>query len=179
MLEGAARIIRGPVAADDGAVHFDVELAGQVARITAGPLGIGVEADAPAELAALAVDEVERYLRAHEANRVEWYREAALLRRASGKPAPAGNTKSAAVQICRAPVAKESCLAFATHNGRTEVRVLIFKDGALIDDCDDWEAVTDADRDAAITTAIDWVVENEVQARELGLDPTLIRDIWR
>lgn len=179
MLEGTARIIRGPVAADDGAVHFDVELAGRVVSITAGPLGIGIEANAPAELAELAVDEVERYLRAHEANRVEWYREAALLRRASGKPAPAGNTRSATLKISHGPVAKESCLVFTTHNGRSEIRVLIFKDGALIDDCDDWDAVTDTDRDAAITTAIDWVVDNEVRARELGLDPKLIRDIWR
>jgi hypothetical protein len=60
-----------------------------------------------------------------------------------------------------------------------EILVAFFKNGGLIDRCDDWDLVTDVDRDAAVTCAIDGIIANPAAAQAAGVDPQLIEEIWR
>ena len=65
-----------------------------------------------------------------------------------------------------------------TRSHGVELRVFIYADGVL-DDCDDWDKVTEEDRFAAITIALDWVFDNRQKAVECGVDPDLLEELWR
>lgn len=55
----------------------------------------------------------------------------------------------------------------------------IFREGAFIDHCDAWQAVSDVDRDEAVTIALDYIFAHRDWAAGLGLDVALLEELWR
>lgn len=172
-----AVILGGPVPTDSGACIFSVRVGEQLVQISVSPLGLSFEQEG--SVAGLARDQVQLYLRSNGPTMTEAYRDAARLRRASGNPPPAGNTRSPRATLDGAPIQKSSCTLFSTQTERGEIRVICFKDGAILDDCDNWAVVRPVDRDAAMTCVIDWIIENPQLAGAVGVDPNLIEDLWR
>jgi hypothetical protein len=59
------------------------------------------------------------------------------------------------------------------------VEVLVFAEGGFVDHCEDWQAVSEIDRDEAVTSALDWIFAHPDWAAGLGLDVGLLEELWR
>lgn len=175
----SADILGAPTPVDDGSVLFSVGIGGRAIEVTASPLGVGASRSEDRELANAAVTAVFAFLRSHRAEEIEWYRVAAKLRRQARKPPLAGTTESEDSRVVGGPTARSDGMILVVMVRNVELRVGVFRSGHIVDDCDAWESVTAADRDAAMGTALDWIFENPGRASEFGLDVALLDELWR
>jgi hypothetical protein len=174
-----SKLVDGPVPNEYGAVEFLVEVGEHRVKVSASPLGVGVSANESLDAGNLASVAVNRYVDANRSRMKELYREAAKLRRTAGNRPLVGNTRCDRIRVTSEPQARRNGIVVATQAGIAKVNVFLFNDGGLIDDCDDWSQVTDEDRDAAITAALDWVFNHRMKAVALGLDVDLLEELWR
>jgi hypothetical protein len=133
------RIVRGPTPTENGTAIFIVETSDRMVEVSASPLGIGLPPDIPLEPGNAALNIVSDYIREHEAEELDWYRDAARLRRAAGRPALAGNTREPQGQVVGALQRRESGAILAVVVSNIEIRVAVSATGGLMDDTDDWE----------------------------------------
>lgn len=169
----------GPIPKDSGAVEFLVHVDGLDVVVSASPLGIGVSADVPVPVGNTASAFVAKYIAANGSTMTQLYRDAARLRKSAGNPPLLGDESGYPVSIRGQPQLRGRAVLFRVDvHSSGELRVLIFPEGGIIDDCDDWDGVTDAARRAAIRAVLNWVFANSAQVKFLGLDLDLLRDFW-
>jgi hypothetical protein len=173
-----SRIVTGPSPDDRGCVVFTVRVDSADVEVTTSPLGTGVSASENLDVGNKALRLVDDYWRTRPTERLTLLREAAQLRRNAGNPPLAANTRSEDVRLIGSPKRSGSGAKFGIQTPTTEMRVLVLADGGLIDDCDSWENVTDAERDAAFNAALTYIFAHPEEADGLGLDANLLRLLW-
>jgi hypothetical protein len=172
-----ARVISGPTPTPIGDVAFEVVCGNRTVTVSVSPLGIG-SSEVDVKVWNAACGAVGTQLPSNE-EQLEWFRAAARLRKAAGNPPLAGTTRTLDRTVVGAPTRKGGTVVYCTRVRSHAIRVLLFQSGGLMDDCDDWEGVTDEDRDAAITVALDHLFEHPDESRALGLDVPLLEELWR
>jgi hypothetical protein len=176
------RIDGGPTPDEHGYVSFKVTVGDEDMVGLASPCGVGCRGEVrPGNLATVnaAMKAVRDFVKAHEHEMPGLYREAARLRRDKGNPSPAGNTRRGLFELVGQPTRAADSVRFTARSAWAKVEVLIFRGGGFIDHCDDWQAVSDADRDEALTIALDYVFAHAEEATGFGLDVGLLEELWR
>jgi hypothetical protein len=173
------QILNGPIPDASGCVVFTVGSDDNTIEVAASPQGIGVPPEAPPDLVNEALAIVATYLKEHADEELEWYRRAATLRRSAGQTAPVGNTRDDTAEVSGRVQSHAAGAVLKVLVASIEIRVLVSARGGLMDETDDWDLVTDVQRDAAITKALDYLLENPQEARSVGLDPDLLGLLWR
>ncbi len=175
-----AEVVEGPTPEASGYLVLKVRVGDQIFRGLTCPLGHGADMnDADLPTRNKVERAVHRFMDAHQGEALAWYREAARLRRLAGNPPIIGASRSRHVSVVGQPEARGDCVLFHTQGAPMELRVVLFKDGAVVDDCEDWSAVTDVDRDAAFTAVLDHLLANREEAAALGLDVQLFEELYR
>ena len=176
-------IIEGPTPDEQGNdVIFKVKVGDEIVVGVANPLGVGWRGEITREnLSATNATRVaiSAFIKGHEHEMLPLYREAARLRREKGYPPPHGNTRRGRFALDGPPTRAGKSVRFTARSTGTKIDILIFREGGFIDHCDDWESVSDADRDEAITAMLDYIFAHPEQATDLGLDVSLLEELWR
>jgi hypothetical protein len=175
-------ITEGPTPDEYGNVGFRVRVGEEVVIGVANPCGVGWHGEITPENLAVAnatMAAVQDYIDVHKQEMSELYREAARLRRGEGNPPPAGNTRRGHFQLVGQPARASNSVRFTVRSAWATLEVLIFREGGFIDHCDDWQTISDVDRDEAVTIALDYIFAHPDWAAELGLDVGLLDELWR
>ncbi len=175
-----AGIVGSPTPEATGYVVIKVRVGGRVFRGLSCPLGHGADmgdADLPTQGRVMLA--VHRFMDEHQSEAPGWYREAAKLRRLAGNPPLIGASMARHVSVVGWPQPRGRGVLFRTQGAPTELRVLLFEGGGVIDDCDDWRAVTDLDRDSAFTAVLEHVFANREESAALGIDVRLFEELYR
>jgi hypothetical protein len=176
-------IVDGPTPADDGNVTFRVQVGDEVLVGIANPCGGGCRepiTDPNLAVSSATMRVVHQFIEEHGAEMLPLYREAARMRRAAGNAPIAGNTRRGLWQLVASPKKLDGAVVlFVTKAGARTIKVILFREGGFVDDCDDWEAVTDEDRDEAFTVCLDHVLDLADGGAELALDAALLDELWR
>jgi len=138
-------------------------------------MGIVIPDAVDVSSASSAMQAVDAFIRTRRDEVRVLYRDAARLRRASGRPPHAGTTTSSAAAVVEVEPRADAVVFKTTVDG-VEVDVWVFHDGGLMDDCD--ERTADGYRDAAIGAALRHIFRNSAEAAGLGLDVALLREFW-
>jgi len=175
-------ITEGPTPDERGNVSFKVKVGDEIVIGVANPCGVGWQGEITlGNLAVVnaAMATVQDFVAVHQHEMPQLYREAARLRRDKGNPPPVGNTRRGQFELVGQPTRAANSVRFTARSAWATVEVLIFREGGFIDHCDDWQAVSDADRDEAMTIALDYIFAHPGQAAGLGLDVGLLEELWR
>jgi hypothetical protein len=172
------QVISGPTLSPFGHVMFGVRYRDGVITVWQGPVGMGAEVE-DVDAWNAACKAVRSFWRPSEEEKWGAFRAAARLRKAAGNPAPSGNTRSPEASVVGEPTVKGSFVIYETRVRTHAIRVYILDSRIVSDDCDDWSGVTNEDRDAAITVALDHVFSHPEESRAVGLDLALLDELWR
>jgi hypothetical protein len=175
-------ITEGPTPDEHGNVIFKVSVGDEVVIGVANPCGVGWRGEiTPENLAVVnaSVATVQDFIKVHEHEMPQLYRDAARLRRSKGNPPPAGNTRRGQFELVGQPTRAANSVRFGARSAWAMIEVQIFREGGFIDHCDDWQAVSDVDRDEAVTLALEYVFAHPDRAADLGLDVGLLEELWR
>jgi hypothetical protein len=174
-----ARVIGGPRFGNDGHVHFRVEVGGVEVEALDSPMGIGFVDCDDLEAGSAALRAVSEYIDEHKTEQLEWYRKAAQCRRQAGVGRLAGNTRASGVTLMRAPTRTgRGVVEFPLAVWGVPLKVTLVESVALLDDCEQWDLITDSDRDAAMGVVLDYVCDHEDELRGLRVDVSMVKDLW-
>ena len=180
------KIVSGPTPEPTGQVSFTVRVGERLLDVSASASGIGVRhaADSRDEATVHAASPhawraVEHFLREHRAETLGWYRDAARLRRAAGNPPPFDVRAHDGVTVVGPPEPCGSFISLRLHGAPVEIRVDVGADGWVLDQCEDWQSVSAANRSAAIGTALHYVFANRDTVAAMGLDLDLLDELYR
>ncbi len=70
-------------------------------------------------------------------------------------------------------------MVFKTAASSADIEITIYREGGFLDHCDNWEMVTDQELDEAFTICLDYLLMHRDEAAALGLDPSLLEELWR
>jgi hypothetical protein len=141
-------------------------------------LGVGVDGDVEVSAAQRALRLVHEVTSGRRAELQGLFREAAKLRRRAGKPRPVGTTPGGSARVNVPPVKFRGGVSFSVDVDGLVIRVSVFEEGGVMDDCDDWDRATDHIRDQAFSAVLDHLLSQSVETSDLGLDLALFRDLW-
>lgn len=153
-------ITEGPTPDEYGDVLFQVRAGDETVIGVANACGVGWRGEITLENRAVVnatMATVGDFVEVHKQEMPSFYREAARLRRAKGNPPPAGNTRRGYFELVGQPTRVRNSVRFTVRSAWATVDVLIFREGGFVDHCDDWEAVSNLDRDEAVTIALDYI----------------------
>lgn len=167
-----------PEVQGDGFVTFHVRVGEQIVNVPVCPLGHGYDESVEMSVAVRAANAVTRVARVNRRQFTEWFRQAAHLRRTLGRPGMIDRSQVGDAQLTAQPKRRPNGVGFEVVVSGVEFRVLVADDGAIVDHTEDWERVGDAERTAAMASAVNWVIDNPRDAHDLGIDAGLIRDLW-
>jgi hypothetical protein len=172
-----AVIVEGPTPDASGDVLFKVQVGDRFTEVVACPDGLGFLGE-DLELGNKGTGAVASFLREHRDQEVEWYREAARLRRAAGKPPHIAPAPSTRVTVAES-VHYDRFVMFRTRGAPADICVFVFENGGLMDDCDDYGAVTDDDRLEAMSVVLHYIFTYPDDARALGIDVALLAEFYQ
>jgi hypothetical protein len=171
-------MVAGPTPRDSGSVSYWVEVDGRRVEISVSPLGIGVGGDVELATANKALLLVKGVVSGQRDELQRLFRVAANLRRDAGKPRPIGTTPAGSARVALPPEKLRDGVSYTVDVDGVEIRVAVFAEGGLVDDCDDWDRATDQLRDRAFSAVLDHLLSDSSDTSGLGLDIDLLRDLW-
>jgi hypothetical protein len=146
--------------------------------VIATPLGLGFGVDEEIAAGNAAIAAVAEFARSQPSEMRKVLHQAASRRRSAGNPplVEIGPPNGFVVQA--SPERKSYGVRIEVRRGALALRVDVLEDGALVDDCDDWNTVTEADRKSAIGVAASYVLQHRDEIGRLGLDVALLEHLW-
>lgn len=169
-----AEIVSGPTPDDSGDVLFVVRVEDRLATIRASADSVGFAGGDNFDDCNVASGLIHAFLRdrPHE-EKIEWYKEAARLRRAAGNPPPYELPRLTHIVVAGEPVPGQSFVRLAIEGAGVPLFILFSHRGGVGDLCDDWSRLNPADRNAAFATAVDYALANRDKMVAAGLDMDL------
>lgn len=173
-----AEIISGPTPDASGDVVFKVRVRDRIIETHAWPCGMETVRDDDLDAGQDAAHTVCQFLREHADEVLSWYREAARLRRAAGNPGPFDLTTVPRITVVGNPQQFRGFVEFKIGGVPMDLRVDVFEEGGIMDDCDDWSALNQADRNAAFAATLQYVFSHREEVTALGLDVDLLAEFY-
>jgi hypothetical protein len=174
-----ATVVSGPTFQESGAVEFLVLVGLRAVNVSLSPLGMGCGDGEPLDVTNAACRAVSQHVEKHHSEELGWYREAARVRRAAGKPPPIPVQRTDSLRLIASATPNGELLLLRFQTQQAELRVVLAPPAAIGEDSDDWTLVTEADRSAAYVAAVDYVLQNRELAASVGIDVDALEEIWR
>jgi hypothetical protein len=183
--EPTGAIVGSPTPDESGMVAFTVQVGDGIVVGVAHPCGSGLKdrlSTVDPAIASAVMRVVSLYVEERGDEMLALYREAARLRRGAGNPPLAGCTRRGKVHVVGAPVKLADAGAlFMTDACGVRLKVAIYNRGGFdfAEECEYVEAVSEEDRDEAVTVCLDYIFAHPDEATVLGLDVALLDELWQ
>jgi hypothetical protein len=174
-----AEIVSGPTPDDSGLVLFQVRVGDRLVETYAEACGVGFSQDEDLEVASRAMSAVFRFLSEHEGEKLNWYREAARLRRVAGNPPPLDCAVADHITVRGTPVQYDGFVVFWIDGVSMDLKIMVSAEGGVHDECSDWSALADGDRSAAFAAALAYLFFHREEVTAMGLDVGLLDELYR
>jgi hypothetical protein len=176
----SAHILSGPTPDSYGNAIFVIGIGPRQVKGFATPTGEGV-LEADLDVAGLVMRAIGEFRKLEPEKTLACLREAAHLRREAGHASPIGPTVPNSVQVLPKPVVREKCVVFTVEVDKTQLGVLVFRDGAVVDNYDPdhlHSGIHQSEVIAAQRAVLNLILSDRQQANTWGLDPELLDLLW-
>lgn len=174
-----AEIISGPTPRELGDVVFVVRVENRTVTVSLSADGVGCDADQDLEDSNIAMRLVSAHVDERpQDEKLEWYKQAARLRRAAGKPRPFDFPRLPHITVSGEPIAGKYFVELAIDGVGVAHRILFSHRGGVSDECAHWPGLAEADRNAAFAAAIDYAFAHPEKMRAAGLDMEVFGELY-
>lgn len=174
-----AEIVSGPTPRELGDVVFVVRVENRTATVSLSADGVGCDADQDLDDSNVAMRLVSAHVDERpQAEKLDWYKQAARLRRAAGKPRPFDFPRLPHISVSGEPIAGQYFVELVIDGAGVAHRILFAHRGGVSDECDHWPSLAEADRNAAFAAACDYAFAHPEKMRAAGLDMELFTELY-
>jgi len=171
-------LVAGPLPEPTGFVRFIVAVDGNPVPVLVNQNGVGAGTE-NLTVANAATKTVHHFLRGiARAEQLVWFRESARLRRRVGNPPDVSPVASTRLRIVGDPRVRSGAVFFNIEGAAVAISVIVTEGGTLLDDCEDWPAVTNVDRFEAMGIVLHRLLADPDGTKAFGLDPVLLAELY-